>query len=72
MKIVDVFWYCKSEVLPRSEHRKAIKLICVVGRMEDLEKTVSTITITTTTIIKIFTEHQYPLSSQVLITRATK
>ena len=24
--------------MPRSEHRKANKLICVVGRMEDLEK----------------------------------
>ena len=24
--------------MPRSEHRKAIKHICVVGRMEDLEK----------------------------------
>ena len=26
------------EVLPRSEYRKATKLICVVGRMEALEK----------------------------------
>ena len=35
---VDIFGITRVKFLPRSEYRKATKLICVVGRMEALEK----------------------------------